>query len=60
MTERVKKDINYTLSTFAVEGLKPSREAVRLYSEMSEGKRTLADTLRAIERHHGITGERRA
>lgn len=60
MTKRVKKNINYTLSTFAVEGLKPSKEAVKLYGEMSEGKRSLADTLKAIERNHGVTGEKRA
>ena len=60
MTKRVKKNVRYTLSTFAVEGLKPSKEAVKLYGEMSEGKRSLADTLKAIERNHGVAGGRRA
>lgn len=60
MTKRVKRNIDYTLSTFAVEGLKPSKEAVKLYGEMSEGKRSLADTLRAIEHNHGVADDRRA
>ena len=60
MTKRVKENIDYTLSTFAVEGLRPSKEAVKLYSEMGEGKRSLADTLKAIERNHGVAGGRRA
>ncbi|MEG2857729.1 MAG: hypothetical protein RR994_03830 [Clostridia bacterium] len=60
MTKQTKKNMEYTLSTFAVEGLKPSKEAVKLYGEMSEDKRSLADTLRAIERNHGVADERRA
>lgn len=60
MTKKTKKNIGYTLSTFAVEGLKPSKEAVKLYVEMSDGKRSLADTLRMIEHNHGVAGGKRA
>lgn len=60
MTERTKQNINYTLSTFAVEGLKPSKEAVKLYEKMDDGKLSLADTLKAIERNHGVAGDKRA
>ncbi|WP_101909477.1 antitoxin VbhA family protein [Marasmitruncus massiliensis] len=60
MTERTRRNLEYTLSTFAVEGLKPSKEAVRLYERMDEGKLSLKDAIAAIERKHGVAGEKRA
>lgn len=60
MTKRAKQNIEYTLSTFAVEGLKPSREAIKLYEKMSDKKLSLSETIKAIERNHGVVGEPRA
>lgn len=60
MTEKTRKNIDYTLATFAVEGLRPSEEAIKLYIKMEEGKLSLADTLAAIERKHEVGSEKRA
>ena len=60
MTKHAKQTIAYTLSTFAVEGLKPSPEAVKLYEQMSDKKLSLAEALKAIERNHGVAGGSRA
>ena len=56
MTKHAKNNIQYTLSTLAIEGLKPSREAVKLYGALSDRKLSLSETLKAIERIHGVSG----
>lgn len=56
MTKHAKQNVEYTLSTFAIEGLKPSQEAIKLYGKMSDHELSLSDILKAIEVHHGITG----
>lgn len=59
MTERTKRNIDYTLGTFAVEGLRPSKDAIRLCERMGDGKITLQEAIREIERKHGVAGDKR-
>lgn len=59
MTERTRRNIDYTLGTFAIEGLRPSKEALHLYELMDEGKLTLKETIDQIKHNHGLTGEDR-
>ena len=54
MTKQTKKNIKYTLATFAVEGLKPSKDAIRLYEKLDEGKLSLKETIAAIEHKHDV------
>lgn len=54
MKTGTKEKINYTLSSFAVEGLKPSKDAIRLYEQMDAGRITLRETIAAIERKHSV------
>ncbi len=59
MTAKIKENIKYTLSTFEVEGLRPSKETMRLMERMESGKIELPEVLRAIEKQHGIVSDRR-
>ena len=59
MTTNTKKNIEYTLSTFAVEGLKPSKEAVKIYEHLDEGKISLSDAIKAIENKHNLKVDKR-
>jgi len=59
MTTNTKKNIEYTLSTFAVEGLKPSDYAVRIYEHLDEGKISLVEAVKAIEQKHNLRVEKR-
>jgi len=52
MTTETPKNIEYTLSTFAVEGLRPSDYAVRIYENLDEGKISLSDAIKAIKQKH--------
>lgn len=54
MTTKARKNIEYTLSTFAVEGLKPSEYAVSLYEHLDEGKISLSDVIKVIEQKHNL------
>lgn len=60
MTKKTKQKLDYTLATFAIEGLNPSKEAIKLYKRMDAEKISLTDTLRQIERNHGVDGGKRA
>lgn len=59
MTERGRKNIRYTLSTFAIEGLRPSEEAIQLYERMEDGELSLGEVLREIEGKYRAAGEKR-
>ena len=59
MTKRTKHNIEYTLSTLAVEGLKPSREAIQLCKEVSDKKISLDDAIYAIKVKYGVADEPR-
>ena len=59
MTTNTKKNIEYTLSTFAVEGLKPSDYAVKIFGRLDEGKISLADAIKAIEQKHELKVDKR-
>lgn len=60
MTKHTKKNIDYTLSTFSVEGLKPSREAIKLCEQMGDKKVSLDEAIHAIKVRHGVAGKTRA
>ena len=55
MKTRTQRNIDYTLSTFAVEGLRPSGDTVKLYRRLEEGKLSLADAIKKVERKHNLT-----
>ena len=40
MTKTAEENLNYTLATFAIEGLVPSEEAQRLCADCTDGKIT--------------------
>lgn len=52
MTKEIQKNINYTLATFAVEKLVPSREAIELCRRNAEGKITLDNAINEIKRKY--------
>lgn len=60
MTERTQKNIEYLLGTFAVEGLRPSEDALHICERMGDGEITLQEALREIERKHGVAGAKGA
>ena len=52
MNKEIQKNINYTLATFAVEKLVPSREAIELCRRNAEGKITLDNAINEIKRKY--------
>lgn len=58
MTKRSSRNINYTISTFAIEGLRPSDDAIRLYEKMEDGELSLGDVLKEIERKYRVAGRK--
>ena len=54
MTQKCKEHLDYTLATLAIEHLAPSREAVRLCTQVSEGKMDADAAVLAILRQHGL------
>ena len=58
MTKKAEKQVAYTLSTHAVENLKPSRDAVRLCRQMADGKLGADEAVAIMLRKHGV--EKRA
>ena len=54
-----RRNIDYTISSFAIEGLRPSDDAIRLYEKMEDGKISLREVLREIERKYQVAGRKR-
>lgn len=59
MTRETQKNINYTLSTLAIEGLTPSKETVKLCEKMSDGEIELEDVLFAIRKKYNLGDSKR-
>lgn len=49
MREQTNRHLKYTLGTLAVERLTPSRHAVRLCTELSDGKISVDQALRLVK-----------
>jgi len=54
VTANTKMNIEYTLSTFTVEGLNPSDFAIEIFGRLDEGKISLSDAIKAIESKHKL------
>lgn len=52
MDKEIQKNINYTLATFAVEKLVPSKEAIELCRKNAEGEITLNNAIDEIKRKY--------
>lgn len=55
MTQKSKQQMEYTLATHAVERLVPSKAAIRLCEQMSEGKLDANAAIAALLRQYGLT-----
>lgn len=54
MTMKVKKQIEYTLNTMAIENLAPSDEAIALCEKVSDGSISVAAAVFAIKEKYGV------
>lgn len=54
MTKAVAKQIEYAVSTLAIEKLRPSDEAIKLCEQMAEGKISTDAAILAILTQHGV------
>lgn len=54
MTQKGKEHLNYILATLAIEHLVPSREALRLCAQMSEGTMDADTAVLTLLRQHGL------
>lgn len=54
LTEEQAARVKYTLSTGAIEGATPSKDAIRLCEEMAQGKITVDEAIAAIEKKYGL------
>lgn len=55
MAARNRQDIKFTLSTQAMEGIAPSRQAIRLCKRLSDGTVSADAAVEAIKAKHGLT-----
>ncbi len=54
MTQRSQQQINYTLATHAIEKLIPSKNALRLCEQISDGKMSADTAIMEILRQYGL------
>ncbi len=54
MTKRSQQQINYTLATHAIEKLTPSKNALRLCEQMTDGRMNADAAVTAILRQYGL------
>lgn len=54
MTKEIQKNIDYTIATFAVEKLVPSREAIELCRKNAEGTITLDNAIDRIKNKYKV------
>lgn len=54
MKDTIEKNIQYAVSTFAVEKLTPSREAIQLCRTTALGQKSLEDAIFLIKQKYGI------
>ncbi len=54
MTQKSKKQIEYTLATHAIERLVPSKAAIRLCGQMADGKLDADSAVAALLRQYGL------
>lgn len=55
MTQKAKKQIEYTLATNAIEHLTPSKRAIQLCNQMSEGKLDADSAVISLLRQYGLS-----
>ncbi len=58
MTQTGKQQMEYTLATHAIEHLVPSKAAMRLCGQMSNGKLDANSAVAALLRQYGLAGNR--
>jgi hypothetical protein len=56
LEKQVKKNIQYTLATFAVEKLVPSKDAVRLCRDTANGKICIEQAVRTMKEKYKASG----
>lgn len=54
MTQRSKRQIEYTLATHAIERLTPSRDALRLCEKVADGKLNADAAVESVLARHGL------
>lgn len=54
MDANIEKDIQYAVSTFAVEKLTPSKEAIQLCRTTALGQKSLQEAILIIKQKYGI------
>lgn len=59
MTQKSKKQIEYTLATHAVERLVPSKEAIRLCGQMADGELDASAAVAELLRKYGLAAGKR-
>ena len=55
MTSSTQQNIKYTLSTQAIEEVKPSKDAIRLCEKLSNGELSANAAVDTIKQKYGIT-----
>jgi hypothetical protein len=56
LKKQVEKNIRYTLATFAVEKLVPSKDAVRLCRDTANGKIGIGQAVRTMKEKYKASG----
>ena len=56
MKRQTEKNIEYTLATFAIEKLVPSKDAIHLCRENARGRIGIDQAIRTIKDKYKITG----
>ena len=59
MSQQTKQQIEYTLSTHAIEKLVPSQNALRLCKQMASGSINADSAVNAVLKQHGLKRVRR-
>lgn len=57
MTPKAQKNLEYTLATLEIEGLRPSDHAISLCERMAEGEITADEAVNAILEYYGISSQ---
>lgn len=57
MTPKAQKNLEYTLATHALEGLRPSDHAISLCERMAEGEITVDEAMVSIIEYYGISSQ---
>ena len=58
MTPIAEKQVSYTLGTYAIENLSPSKDAIRFCEQISDGTLSADQAVEEMLQKYGISGDR--